>query len=186
MERIKASGHQMGNHMCKDRPSYKLTPEKYEQKLLKCDKLLTQYGAFDDIPEERITVFPNESQQLKQLEEKEEFNDENNDSDSNSDEKDLKHYKWTRPGSGFFSSTMLDTAERNGYSMCLGNVYPFDPQIRFPWLNGRHVVFRTSPGSIIIIHDRPYTLTSLQYILDKLVKEREYKFLTLTQLANFK
>mmetsp|Transcript_24033 Transcript_24033/g.30579 ORF Transcript_24033/g.30579 Transcript_24033/m.30579 type:complete len:163 (-) Transcript_24033:133-621(-) len=160
MQRIKDGGHEMGNHMCKDRPSIKLSDEKYEEKLLKCDAVLNSFGAFDNISE--------------------------GEEDPDGESENISHYKWTRPGSGFFSATMLETARRNGYSTALGNVYPFDPQIRFPTLNGRHVVWRTSPGSVIIIHDRPYTCPSLEYILTQLSQEKQYQFLTLSQLANYK
>merc|ERR1712137_123335 len=153
---------------------------KYEEKLLKCDALLKQFGAFESIDGKEVTVYSNEKNEpQEELDRESEELQETPLSDNNN------LYKWTRPGSGIFTKEMLDIAATHGYSTVLGNVYPFDPHIRWPWLNARHVVARVSPGSVIIIHDRPYTCASLDYILQKLAQEKQYQFLTLTQLANY-
>ena len=160
MKRIKDAGHQMGNHMCEDRRSFKLSLEEYERRLMECDSVLESFGAFDNL-EDPISC----------------FNHGNAIVDGN--------YKWTRPGSGIFTSNMLDIAERNNYSTVLGNVYPWDPQIPSQWWSGRFVSTRASSGSIIIIHDRPFTPEALEYILQELSVKKQFQFLTLTELANY-
>jgi peptidoglycan/xylan/chitin deacetylase (PgdA/CDA1 family) len=179
LQRILASGHEVGNHMCKDRPSWRLSAEKYEEKLIQCDQLLGGSGAFYHIPnEEDVSLYnANPPDRSKELDGEEM---------ADKEEEGIKYFKWTRPGSGFFTSSMLETASRNGYSVALGSVYPHDPQIRLPALNGHHVVARTKPGSIIIIHDRPYTSPTLRHILSILTEREQYQFLTLSQLANWK
>ena len=107
MERIRNSGHEMGNHMCKNRPSYKLPIDKYRNSLLKCDELLKNVGAFDNINDKHIDVYNK--------------NNENNINNIS------KSFKWTRPASGFFNKEMIKIANENNYSLCLGNIYPFDP-----------------------------------------------------------
>lgn len=45
-----------------------------------------------------------------------------------------KSLKWFRPGSGFYTSKMLNSVRKQHYKLVLGNIYPHDPQIRWPWL----------------------------------------------------
>jgi len=176
MERIIASGHEIGNHMCKDRASIKLSAEEYEDRLLECDQVLTDMGAFSHIPpNSALSLYHNNPYLLEVV---------HSDSSTEVPLEGPRYFKWTRPGSGWFSQTMLDTAKRHGYSLALGNVYPHDPQVPIPWLNGRHVVACTRPGSIIIIHDRPYTAPALRFMLKSLVERDNYRFVTLTELAS--
>lgn len=80
--------------------------------------------------------------------------------------------RFFRPGSGFFSRTMLEVVERTGHRLALGNIYPHDPQIPFSWLNARHIVRMARPGGIIICHDRrAWTLPMLETVLPRLTKK---------------
>jgi peptidoglycan/xylan/chitin deacetylase (PgdA/CDA1 family) len=65
--------------------------------------------------------------------------------------------RWFRPGYGFFSDAMLATLQRHQYTMMLGNVFPFDSFIRSPHLNKWYVERKLDSGSIVILHDRPWT-----------------------------
>jgi len=61
--------------------------------------------------------------------------------------------RWFRPGSGFYSPEMLETAERHGYTTVLGSVYPLDAQIPSASFAERHILANVRPGSIIVLHD---------------------------------
>jgi peptidoglycan-N-acetylglucosamine deacetylase len=63
--------------------------------------------------------------------------------------------KWFRPGSGWYTRAMLDTAKTLGYRCVLGSVYPFDPHIRSASFSRRFIEYTVRPGSIIILHDGP-------------------------------
>lgn len=63
--------------------------------------------------------------------------------------------RWLRPGGGLYSSRMVRTARRHGYRIVLGDVYPFDPAVRWPALTARMILAWAEPGSIIILHDGP-------------------------------
>jgi peptidoglycan/xylan/chitin deacetylase (PgdA/CDA1 family) len=79
--------------------------------------------------------------------------------------------KWFRPGSGWFTPSVLRTANELGYSVALGNIYPHDPQFEDPQRNADFILQRVHEGSIIIIHDRPATpellnIGSLNFFLE--------------------
>lgn len=61
--------------------------------------------------------------------------------------------RWLRTGGGLYSSSMRRTARRHGYRIVLGDVYPFDPAVRWPALTARMILAWVEPGSIIILHD---------------------------------
>ncbi|KAJ7932531.1 hypothetical protein B0H13DRAFT_1955838 [Mycena leptocephala] len=56
-----------------------------------------------------------------------------------------------------------------GYRLVLGSIYPHDPQISFPGVNGRHILSMLKPGGIIICHDRRSWTPPM--LLSKLVEE---------------
>ena len=78
--------------------------------------------------------------------------------------------RWHRPGGGFFSKRTLRLASAMGYQTVLGGVYPHDPQISSSALNGWYLRARTSPGSIVVIHDREHTPATLRAALPSLRK----------------
>ena len=61
--------------------------------------------------------------------------------------------RWLRTGGGLYSSSMRRTARRHGYRIVLGDVYPFDPAVRWPLLTATMILAWVEPGSIIILHD---------------------------------
>lgn len=61
--------------------------------------------------------------------------------------------RWLRPGGGLYSGRMVRAARRHGYRIALGDVYPFDPVVRWPALVTRFVRAWVRPGSVIILHD---------------------------------
>ena len=73
--------------------------------------------------------------------------------------------KWFRPGSGFFNTKMLDLLDRDGYTMMLGNVHPFDLIVTNPDINAFYIKQKVTPGSIIVLHDNHLTLPTLQRLL---------------------
>lgn len=61
--------------------------------------------------------------------------------------------RWLRPGGGLYSPRMARTARRHGYRVVLGDVYPFDPAVRWPPLAAELILAWARPGSIVILHD---------------------------------
>ncbi|CAJ2501446.1 Uu.00g042990.m01.CDS01 [Anthostomella pinea] len=90
--------------------------------------------------------------------------------------------QYFRPGSGFFSDRMRRLADKLGYRLVLGSIYPHDPQINWPWINARHVLSMVRPGGIIICHDRRgWTAPMLRTVLKQLKKDG-YRVVSLTEL----
>merc|ERR1712137_871372 len=73
-----------------------------------------------------------------------------------------------RPASGLFHSAMLRFVESRGYRVCLGSVYPFDPQVPSSTINAWHVCSFVERGSLVILHDRTWTTPVLERFLDHL------------------
>ncbi|KAI1809719.1 polysaccharide deacetylase [Poronia punctata] len=90
--------------------------------------------------------------------------------------------QYFRPGSGFFSDRMRALVKKLGYRLVLGSVYPHDPQIHSPWLNGRHILSMVRPGAIIICHDRrSWTPPMLRTVLKQL-KRDGYRVMNLSRM----
>ncbi len=93
---------------------------------------------------------------------------------------------WMRPGSGFYNEAMLATIKEYGYQCVLGSVYPYDPQIGFSWFSAYYVLWKTEPGSIIVLHDYDRrgqrTAEALKIILPELAA-RGYRVVTLSELV---
>ncbi|KAK6070009.1 30.6 kDa protein in fumA 3'region [Seiridium cupressi] len=90
--------------------------------------------------------------------------------------------QYFRPGSGFFSDRMRRLVNKLGYRLVLGNIYPHDPQIKYSWVNAKHILSSLHPGGIIICHDRrPWTAPMLRKVL-KEAKSRGYRVVSVTEL----
>ncbi|MDJ0755633.1 MAG: polysaccharide deacetylase family protein [Ardenticatenaceae bacterium] len=97
---------------------------------------------------------------------------------------------WYRPGSGFFDQRMVTSANRLGYQLVIGSVYPYDAQIpaqidatKFV---SNYVLANTTPGAIIVLHDghdgRSRVIDVLTEIIPQL-KADGYEFVTLSELT---
>ena len=82
-----------------------------------------------------------------------------------------------RPGSGWFNFQMESTCTSYGYRIVLGSVYPHDAQIRWSALNSWYLKQRTTAGSVIIVHDRPWTIDVLKTAVPFLKKQFQFKSL---------
>ncbi|KAJ6574980.1 nodulation protein nodB [Mycena capillaripes] len=92
--------------------------------------------------------------------------------------------KYFRPGSGFFTTRMRERVVELGYRLVLGSIYPHDPQIPYPAINGRHILSMLKPGGIIICHDRrSWTAPMLRQTLPE-IRRRGYKILTVSELLH--
>jgi len=78
--------------------------------------------------------------------------------------------RWHRPGSGLFNARMVSRMATLGYRMVLGNVFPHDPLVRHAWHTSLFLRWRTRPGAIVIIHDRPWTAPALREALPALAR----------------
>jgi len=76
----------------------------------------------------------------------------------------LKLTPYYRPGHGYFHEKMISVASRNGYKILLGDVYPHDPQVPLSYLNLINILVSVRDGSIIILHDRPWTASLLSVL----------------------
>ncbi|KAJ9130625.1 Chitooligosaccharide deacetylase [Pleurostoma richardsiae] len=91
-------------------------------------------------------------------------------------------HQYFRPGSGFFSDRMRALLDRLGFRLVLGSIYPHDPQIKYWWLNARHILSMLRPGAIIVCHDRrSWTLPMLRKALPEM-NRRGYRVVTVTEL----
>jgi len=74
-------------------------------------------------------------------------------------------YKYFRPGFGFFNNNMIKILKKFNYTIMLGNIFPYDSFIKSPVINTRYIKRKFKYGSIIILHDREWTLPTLKLLL---------------------
>jgi peptidoglycan-N-acetylglucosamine deacetylase len=94
--------------------------------------------------------------------------------------------RWARPGSGWYSRTMITTMASRGYRCSLGSVYPYDatiPSAAFAsWFIRRNV----RPGAILILHDAGArggrTARTLRSVLPRL-QQKGFRVVSLSELA---
>ena len=87
-----------------------------------------------------------------------------------------------RPGSGVFSTRIVDLAEELEYKTVLGGIYPHDPNLPYPRINTMHILSSLRPGAIIICHDRRgWTVPMLEKVVPE-AKRRGYEIVTVSRL----
>lgn len=98
--------------------------------------------------------------------------------------------RWFRPGSGFYSATMIATAERHGYRTALGSVFPYDTHIHSAAFALAQIKATIQAGDILVLHDGQSaqgddrgqrTQTVLAQLLPWLT-EQGYQVVTLSEL----
>ena len=93
--------------------------------------------------------------------------------------------RWLRPGSGFYSDSMLATMQRLGYRCALGSVYPYDPHVPSPRFASAYVLANLRPGAVIVLHEGGArgrrTAETLRRVLPVL-RARGYRVVTLSEL----
>jgi peptidoglycan/xylan/chitin deacetylase (PgdA/CDA1 family) len=62
--------------------------------------------------------------------------------------------KWFRPGWGWFTPEVVDTAQKLGYHTVLGSVWPWDVYSKCPLLNALYISAKVYPGAVVVLHDR--------------------------------
>lgn len=93
-------------------------------------------------------------------------------------------HQYFRPGGGFFSTGMRALADRLGYRLVLGGIYPHDPQVPYWRLNAWHVLSMARDGAIIVCHDRrSWTIPMLRRVLPEL-RRRGYRVVTVSELLD--
>jgi peptidoglycan/xylan/chitin deacetylase (PgdA/CDA1 family) len=94
--------------------------------------------------------------------------------------------RWFRPGGGWFHDAMLEAVQAEGYRLVLGSVFPFDTCHPPLWFLRRFLLANVHPGAILVLHDRPDTISATLHTLRAVVpelKERGYRFVTLDALV---
>jgi len=92
--------------------------------------------------------------------------------------------RWLRPGSGWFTPKMVDMAERHGYGLCLGTIFPHDDKIHDPQKLAGWVLDRLHPGAIIILHDGQDERASLPATLRLVLEGIEAQGYQATTVSN--
>lgn len=97
-----------------------------------------------------------------------------------------KVLRWLRPGMGLYSDKMVNTAQRHGYRLALGSVFPYDTNVPFSGFAIAFILKHTQPGDIIVLHDGPQrgqrTAAALTKVLPAL-QAQGYTITTLTKLV---
>jgi len=93
------------------------------------------------------------------------------------------HSRLFRPGCGWFNTRMLNLVKELNMHLVLGDIYPHDAQIQWPWLNSKRVIHFVHPGAIIIIHDnRSWSPKQVRLILQGL-RVRNWDVVTVSDLV---
>jgi peptidoglycan/xylan/chitin deacetylase (PgdA/CDA1 family) len=94
--------------------------------------------------------------------------------------------RWARPGSGWYSRSMIAALTARGYRCALGSVYPYDATIPSVEFSIRHILRNIRPGAILVLHDGGArgrrTARVLRSILPAL-KRRGFRVVTLSELT---
>jgi peptidoglycan-N-acetylglucosamine deacetylase len=93
---------------------------------------------------------------------------------------------WARPGSGWYSQTMIEAMQRHGYRCALGSVYPFDATIPSVAWATRYILRNAKPGAIVVLHDGGSRGQRTARILGEVLPElrrRGYRVVSLSELA---
>jgi peptidoglycan-N-acetylglucosamine deacetylase len=94
--------------------------------------------------------------------------------------------RWLRPAGGWYSSSMIEIAQKYRYRVALGDVFPFDTLISSSWFAAQHILWKVRPGSIVVLHDSgkwgKRTALTLEKILPKLLDRKGYRVITLSEL----
>jgi peptidoglycan/xylan/chitin deacetylase (PgdA/CDA1 family) len=137
LKRMRAEGHEIGNHAWADEPSISLPLPELERQIKDVEALILSHSLPPDQDGARKNTIG-----------------------------DAPISRYFRPGSGLFNAKMVEKVRSLGYRVVLGSIYPHDPQIHNPKLNARHVLSRVRPGGIIIMHDRrSYSAEQLELVL---------------------
>ncbi|MBN8560628.1 MAG: polysaccharide deacetylase family protein [Leptolyngbya sp. UWPOB_LEPTO1] len=94
--------------------------------------------------------------------------------------------KWLRPGGGWYKKSTIDIAQKHGYRVVLGDIFPYDTHIPSSWFASLFILCKIRPGSIIILHDTGMwgkrTATTLEKILP-ILDRQGYRVVPLSELA---
>lgn len=92
-----------------------------------------------------------------------------------------------RPGGGWITRRVLETAARHGYRCVLGSVYPHDARVRWRAYVVWDILRRVRPGGIVILHegrpDRVRVIEVLSTVLPEL-RRRGYEITTVSKLLD--
>merc|ERR1719491_1509968 len=90
---------------------------------------------------------------------------------------------WFRPASALWNRHILSTATEKGYTTVIANCFPHDVAAPSRHVNHIYLGQRARPGSVIVVHDRWHTPTTLDKALPKIAK-RGVKLGTLSDLQS--
>jgi peptidoglycan-N-acetylglucosamine deacetylase len=88
-----------------------------------------------------------------------------------------------RPGSGLYNSSIVQAAKSRDLQVVLGDVYPFDPHIPLACVVASSVCYNIQPGSVVIMHDRTWTMRALKVIVPKLLA-LGYRIVSVSELLS--
>ena len=93
---------------------------------------------------------------------------------------------WMRPGSGWYSRSMIDIIHRHRYRCALGSIYPFDVALTWRRFAVSYILSNARPGAVVILHDGGRrglrTAQVLGAVLPRL-RARGYQVVTLSELV---
>lgn len=173
LKRMVSEGHVLGNHLTEDRASYLDELPVFERKLQECERAIGRFQPTGPAKSDTAGA--------------------NNDDDAGAGSKLIvgsersdkttssRAMKWLRPASGWFTTGMRDIIQKHGYRICLGSVYPHDAQMKLAGLNAFYLRTQTRCGSVIIVHDRTWTVDVLRDSLPPLSKK--FQFVSLEELT---
>eukprot|EP01095_Lingulamoeba_sp_RSL-Kostka_P013189 TRINITY_DN5402_c0_g1_i1.p1 TRINITY_DN5402_c0_g1~~TRINITY_DN5402_c0_g1_i1.p1 ORF type:complete len:316 (-),score=66.89 TRINITY_DN5402_c0_g1_i1:164-1111(-) len=175
--RMLREGHEIANHMERDRCSLKLPEEEFSNSFYDCHKLL-------------LSVY-NEHYNLVDVSENEDGVEEENHEQILDELLKIKKNLYYRPGGGLFNSKMInnvqngvhETIKKGTYKVVLASIYPWDGNIvSSSKLISWHLKYVSHENGIIVIHDRPFCPGALEMSLEYLTSK--FTIVTLSELLN--
>eukprot|EP00878_Enallax_costatus_P026172 GHUV01028057.1.p1 GENE.GHUV01028057.1~~GHUV01028057.1.p1 ORF type:complete len:320 (+),score=51.99 GHUV01028057.1:185-1144(+) len=131
--RILSQGHQLGVQGWQNSPTHALSTGQLVQELTNCSKLLStaqRYSVLlataDTSSESTTSAAPPQTP---------------------------KRYKWFRPQGGLPNPSIVEAAEKLGYTTVLASVFPWDNYSQWPLLNAYYVWSKVYSGAVIMLND---------------------------------
>uniref|UniRef100_A0A7S2B8U1 NodB homology domain-containing protein n=1 Tax=Octactis speculum TaxID=3111310 RepID=A0A7S2B8U1_9STRA len=157
VKRMVSEGHELGNHGTIDRPAVKLSLDGFIRDTESAQAVIDAF------------LTPTSDDALHEEPKKEMI-------------------RWYRPGHGIFTGSMKSWLSTHNYRVAIANVYPHDAndlpptQSSSPGLNAWHLRNRTlRAGSILLVHDRPWTPKTLALSLPSITSR--FAVVTLSELS---
>jgi peptidoglycan/xylan/chitin deacetylase (PgdA/CDA1 family) len=168
--RIRAEGHEIGNHTDSEKTTLYMSTERFEKSLLRAEETLRMKREVEEAKEVKEVGDSRKSTPV-----------------SSTSSASPTSLKFLRPAGGLIRPAQLRAAREHGYTVVMGSAYGWDP-VRPPAAYIRWAIAKNlRPGAIAILHDAGGNRSNSVAALEGILAEGERKglrWVTLSELLD--